>query len=131
MPKFWSEVPGAGVREMLADLATWAWVALWATVGWWVFAAIAGYAEAGRVLRAGGTNIQGAGVSLGSSLSGIPVIGAQVNQLSIDAFKAAGDPFVFVGSELETLLVLLAKLLAVLVVAVMVVPWLSRYLPWR
>ena len=115
----------------MADLATWAWVALWATVGWWVFAAIAGYAEAGRILRTGGTNIQGAGVSLGGSLSGIPVIGTQVNQLAIDAFKAAGDPFVFVGSELEALLILLARLLAILVVAVTLIPWLTRYLPWR
>jgi hypothetical protein len=131
MLKFWSEVPSARVRELVADVATWVWVALWATVGWWVFAAIAGYAEAGRVLRSGGTNIQGAGVTLGGSLSGIPVIGAQVNQLAIDAFKAAGDPFVFVGGELEALLVLLARLIALLVVAVMLVPWLSRYLPWR
>jgi len=131
MPKFWSEVPSAQMREVVADILTWAWVAIWATVGWWVFAAIAGYAEAGRILQAGGTNIQGAGVSLGGSLTGIPVVGAQANQLAIDAFKAAGDPFVFAGSELEALVILVARLLAALVVAVMLIPWLSRYVPWR
>ena len=29
MFKFYSEIPGARLREMLADLSTWAWVALW------------------------------------------------------------------------------------------------------
>jgi hypothetical protein len=131
MLKFWSEVPSARLREIVADIATWAWVALWAVAGWRVFEAIAGFAEAGRLLRTGGTNIQGAGVSLGASLSGLPIVGAGINQLATDAFRTAGDPFVFLGDQLTALLILLARLVAFLVVAVMLVPWLSRYLPWR
>jgi hypothetical protein len=131
MLMFWSELPSARLREMVADVATWVWVGLWAAIGWWVYAAIAGFAEAGRVLQAGGTNIQGAGVSLGTSLSGLPVIGGGIDQLATDAFKTAGDPFVFAGGQLESVLLLLARLIALLVVAVMLVPWLSRYLPWR
>jgi hypothetical protein len=131
MLKFWSEVPAARLREVVADIATWAWVALWAVVGWRVFEAIAGFADAGRILHEGGTNIQGAGVTLGSALSGLPLVGTQVNQIATDAFSSAGEPFVFVGDSLEALLILLARLVAFLVVAVMLIPWLSRYLPWR
>ena len=55
MLKFWSEVRSARLREMIADIATWAWVALWAVVGWRIYSAIAGYSEAGRILASGGT----------------------------------------------------------------------------
>ena len=33
MLKFWSETPAARAREMVADVATWVWVAFWAVVG--------------------------------------------------------------------------------------------------
>ena len=33
MLKFWSETPAARTREMMADVATWAWVALWFVIG--------------------------------------------------------------------------------------------------
>ena len=33
MLKFWSELPAARLREMVADVATWAWVSLWVVVG--------------------------------------------------------------------------------------------------
>ncbi len=32
MIKFWSEVPSARAREMVADVATWFWMALWTVV---------------------------------------------------------------------------------------------------
>ena len=131
MPKFWSEVPSARVREILADLATWAWVALWATVGWWIYAAIAGYAEVGRLVTSGGTGIQGAGIDLGGALSGVPIIGSSIQTLATTAFKTAGDPLIAVGAALEGLVLLIARLLGLLVVAVMLIPWLNRYLPWR
>lgn len=131
MLKFWSEVGSARLREMTADIATWAWVALWAVVGWRIYSAIAGYAEAGRVLASGGTRLQGAGVDLGGALAGVPFIGESIQKLSTDSFRTAGEPLIFVGSELEGLILLVATLLGVLVVAVMLIPWLSRYVPWR
>lgn len=131
MLKFWSEVPSARLREMAADIATWGWVALWATIGWRVFAAIAGYAEAGRTLASAGMRLQGVGVDLGGALGGIPVVGPGIRDLSTTAFRTAGEPIVFVGSDLEGLVVLVARLIALLVVAVTLIPWLSRYLPWR
>jgi hypothetical protein len=131
MLKFWSEVRSARLREMTADVATWAWVALWATIGWWIFEAVAGYAEAGRVLASGGTGIQAAGVDLGNALGGLPIVGQGIHDLAINAFRTAGEPLISVGSDLEGLIVLIARLLGVLVVAVMLIPWLSRYVPWR
>jgi hypothetical protein len=131
MLKFWSEVRSARLREMTADVATWLWVAAWATIGWWIYAAIAGYAEAGRVLASGGTGLQAAGVELGTALGGIPIVGPSLQGLAVSALHTAGAPIISVGSALEGLIFLIARLLGILVVAVALVPWLSRYLPWR
>jgi hypothetical protein len=131
MLKFWSEVRSTRLREMTADVATWAWVALWAAIGWWIFSAIAGYAESGRILASGGTSLQAAGVDLGSALGGIPIVGGSVRDLATNVFHVAGQPLIFVGSSLEQLILLIARLLGLLVVAVMLIPWLTRYVPWR
>lgn len=131
MLKFWSEVGSARARELAADVATWGWVALWSVVGWRIFEAIGGYAESGRILASGGSRLQQAGVDLGTALAGIPVVGQGAHDLAVSAFATAGEPLISVGSDLEALIVLVARLLAFLVVAVMLIPWLSRYLPWR
>lgn len=131
MLKFWSEVPAARLRELIADVATWAWVALWVVIANRIHGTISGFAEAGRTISRGGTNIQDAGVRLGDSLAGLPVIGEQARDLSAASFRTAGEPFIFVGGELEELLILIAVLLTALVLAVALVPWLSRYMPWR
>lgn len=131
MVTFWSETPGRRRREIAADVATWAWVALWAVIAFRIHAAIAGFAEAGRALERGGVAIQDAGAQVGSSLQGLPLVGQGVSDIARSAFIGAGTPFVFVGSELVDLITLIARVLALLVLAVAVVPWLSRYLPWR
>ena len=131
MLKFWSETPAARAREMAADIATWVWVAFWVLVGAKIHAVISSFAEAGRVLQAGGANIQGAGATMGDAMKDVPLVGQGIDDLTTGAFATAGDPFIYVGRELESLLILVARLLALLVIAVMVIPWLSRYLPWR
>lgn len=131
MLKFWSELPAARAREVAADLATSAWVALWTVIGAGIHDTIAAFAEAGRILQGGGQGIQGAGASLGGALRGVPLVGEGIDDLTSGAFVTAGEPFIFVGQELETLVLLIARLLAILVVAVMLIPWLSRYVPWR
>jgi hypothetical protein len=131
MLKFWSETPAARTREIVADVATWAWVALWAVIGARIYGVISSFAEAGRVLQAGGTNIQGAGETLGNAMADVPLVGAGIDDLTTGAFDTAGDPFIFVGRELEAMLILIAWLLALLVVGLMIIPWLLRYLPWR
>lgn len=131
MLKFYSEIPTARSRELLADVATWAWVAFWTVIGVRIHDTISGFSEAGRVLRGGGQNIEAAGAQLGDALNGVPLVGAGVDDLTTRAFATAGEPFQYVGGELESLLILIARLLALLVVAVMLIPWLWRYVPWR
>ncbi len=131
MLKLWSEVPEARAREMVADLATWVWVSFWVLLGAKVHEVISSFSEAGRVLQAGGANIQGAGAALGGALDDVPLVGPGIGDLATGAFGTVSEPFIYVGRELESLLILIARLLALLVVGVMVVPWLSRYLPWR
>ena len=129
--KFWSEVPTARTRELMADVATWSWVSLWAVVASRLHATLAGFAEVGRAVGRGGANIQAAGDQVGDSLGGLPLVGEQVRGLTRSAFGAAGEPFVLVGNQLEQLLLMIAALLGVLVLAVALIPWLSRYVPWR
>jgi hypothetical protein len=129
--KFWSEVPSARAREVLADVATWIWVSLWAVIAYRLYSTLSGFAEVGRSIGEGGSNIQAAGSSVGDALKGIPLVGEQVKGLTVSAFGLAGEPFVFVGRELEQLLLIIAALLGLLVLGVTLVPWLSRYLPWR
>jgi hypothetical protein len=126
---FWSETPGRRRREIAADIATWIWVALWSVIALRLHNAISGFAEAGRALERGGTAIREAGTQVGSSLDGLPVVGHTVGDVARNAFGGAGTPFVFVGSELVDLITLVARLLAILVLGVVLVPWLSRYLP--
>ena len=131
MVTFWSETPGRRRREVAADVATWAWVAFWSVIAFRIHGAIAGFAEAGRALERGGAAIQDAGGQVGSSLDGLPLVGQGVGDIARRAFTGAGEPFVFVGSEFVDLITLIARVLALLVLAVAIVPWLNRYLPWR
>lgn len=129
--KLWSEVPSARARELVADIATWSWVGLWAFIAFRLYTTLAGFAEVGRAIGRGGSNIQAAGGQLGDSLSGVPLVGEQLSGLTRSAFGAAGEPFLFVGHELEQLLLIIAALLGILVLGVTLIPWLNRYLPWR
>ena len=131
MVTFWSETPGRRRREIAADVATWIWVAFWSVVAFRIHAAIAGFAEAGHALERGGAAIRDAGTQVGSSLDGIPLVGQGAGEVTRRAFGGASEPFVFVGGEFVDLITLIARVLAILVLAVAIVPWLSRYLPWR
>lgn len=131
MDTIWSETPGARRREITADLATSAWVSLWVVLASRLYTALAGYAEAGRALQRGGTSLQAVGGSISDALAGVPLVGAGIGEMGRSGFQAAGEPFIYVGGELEDLLILIAGLLGALVLAVTLIPWLSRYLPWR
>jgi hypothetical protein len=131
MPTFYSEVGTARIREIVADVSTLVWVVVWVIVGLRIQDAISGYATVGRTIRDGGTSIQGAGTQIGDVLGNIPLIGGGVDALTTGAFGMAGAPFVEAGEQVESLLLLIARLLAILVVAVFVLPWLFKYLPWR
>lgn len=131
MIRIWSELPGARSKELVADVATLLWVALWGTITWQLFWLLAGFAEAGRTIRTGGETMVQSGRDLGESLAGVPLVGPQLHDVARDAFAGAGRPLSDFGTELEQFIVVVAAILALLLALVTLVPWLSRYVPWR
>lgn len=131
MIKIWSELRAARLREQIADVATLAWVLIWGGAAWQLFQLLAGFAEAGRTIRAGGQNLAQAGSDLAGALTSLPIIGEGLGGVARTAFTEAGRPLSQFGTELEQLILLIAIVLALLLALVMLVPWLAHYLPWR
>jgi hypothetical protein len=131
MIKIWSELPVARFKEQVADLATLLWVVFWGNIVWQLFQFLAGFAEAGRTIRAGGQNMVQSGRDLGDSLAGLPLVGSQVRDLARNAFAGAGGPLSDFGTQLEQFIFIVAVVLALLLALVTLGPWLNRYLPWR
>lgn len=127
----WSERPGARVRELTADIATLLWVSIWASLGIRLYGFLANLAGAGRFVREGGQSITSAGETIGSALERVPLVGEGAAAGVRGALAGAGAPLITFGTDLERLLLILSALLGLLLVAVAVVPWLNRYLPWR
>jgi hypothetical protein len=129
--RIWSELRVARTREQAADVLTLLWIGLWGLVAWKLFEFLAGFSEAGRTIRAGGRTMTESGVNLGASLAGVPFIGPQLDAVARDAFAGAGRPLSDFGAELEQFILIVAVVLALLLALVALVPWLSRYVPWR
>jgi hypothetical protein len=129
--RIWSELRVARTKEQVADVATVIWVALWGTVAWQLFQFLADFAEAGRTIRSGGQGMIQSGRDLGESLAGVPLVGQQLRDVARDAFAGAGTPLSEFGMQLEEFIVVIAVVLALLLALVTLMPWLSRYVPWR
>ena len=131
MIRIWSEVRVARTKELVADLLTLAWVVLWGGLAWQLFQFLAEFAGAGRAITEGGQTMIRSGADLGDSLAGVPFIGPQLSDVARNAFAGAGRPLSDFGTELEQFILVVAAVLALLLALVTLVPWLSRYLPWR
>jgi hypothetical protein len=131
MIKIWSELPGARLKEQIADLATLAWVVFWGNIVWQLFQFLSAFAAAGRIIRSGGEGMVQSGRDLGESLAGLPLVGSQARDITRDAFAGAGRPLSDFGTELEQFIFIVALVLTLLVALVTLGPWLVRYLPWR
>lgn len=129
--RIWSELLVARLKEQVADVATLFWVGWWGTIGWQLFELLAGFAEAGRVIRTGGETMVRSGIELGEALAGVPLVGPGLQDVARGAFAGAGGPLSSFGTELERFILVVATVLALLLVLVTLVPWLSRYIPWR
>src|SRR5688500_567433 len=127
----WSERPLMRAGEILADAATLIWLTIWLTLGIRLYGLLANLAEAGRLVRDGGDRISEAGEAIGSAVQGVPLVGAGAADGIRSALASAGEPLIMFGTDLERLLVIIAALLGGLLIAVAVIPWLNRYLPWR
>ena len=131
MVKIWSELPVARAKEQVADVATLLWVLFWGSIVWRLFQFLASFAEAGRTIRSGGEQMIESGRDLGDSLAGLPLVGSQLDGIARSAFAAPGQPLSEFGSQLEQFILVVAVVLALLLALVTLVPWLTRYLPWR
>jgi hypothetical protein len=131
MPKIWSELRGPRNRELVADIATLCWVLFWGSVAWTLFTFLAGFAEAGRLVQGGGEQLGAAGTDLGGHLGGLPLVGTQVSDAVRRGFDGAADPIVSAGREIETFVMVVAATLGLVLLLVPLIPWLSRYIPWR
>jgi hypothetical protein len=131
MVKIWSELPGARLKEQVADLATLLWVGFWGTIVWQLFQFLAGFTQAGRSIQSSGQTMVQGGRDLGDSLAGLPLVGSQVRDITRDAFAGAGLPMSAFGTELEQFIFVVAIVLTLLLAFVTLEPWLIRYLPWR
>jgi hypothetical protein len=129
--RIWSELPVARLKEQVADAATVLWVGLWGTLGWLLFLFVSDFAEAGRTIRVGGETMIRSGVDLGESLAGVPLVGAGLREVARNAFAGAGEPLSDFGIAIEQFVLVVAAVLALLLMLVTLVPWLSRYVPWR
>jgi hypothetical protein len=127
----WSERRGPRLREMAADAATIGWVGLWALLGIRLYARLAELAGAGRLIRDGGVGLLNTGGEVAGAVEGIPLIGQNTAGRIRDAFGSAADPVIAFGSDIERLLLIIAGILGLMLVLIAVVPWLSRYVPWR
>ncbi|HEX7195376.1 MAG TPA: hypothetical protein VF364_00935 [Candidatus Limnocylindria bacterium] len=127
----WSERRGPRMREVAADVATLAWLALWLSLGARLYGLLAELAGAGRLIRDGGLGLRDTGGEVAQAVQGIPLVGEGAASRLVDAFGATAQPIIQFGSDLERLLVIVAALLGIIVVAIAVIPWMNRYLPWR
>jgi len=131
MLKLWSEIPRARTREVAADLATALWIGTWIVLSRMLYAALASFAGLGRRIRDGGEGLAAAGRDIGTALGNIPVIGRSIGDLIRQTIMNAASPFQAFGAGLERDLLVSAALLTLFVLALALLPWLARYVPWR
>jgi len=131
MVKIWSELRSERSKEQIADVATIGWTLFWASIVWAFFIFLVGFAHAGRLIRDGGQTVITGGRDLGESLSGVPLVGPNLQGIVSDTFGDLGRPLSEFGTDMERFIVLVAVVLAALLALVTIGPWLNRYLPWR
>jgi hypothetical protein len=119
------------VRFRVSGIATAAWTVLWVSIGVRLYDGIAQYSATGVKISDTGSGIQNAGSILGGAIGSLPLIGEGAADLVEGAFEGIGDPLIQAGAGLEQILMVLAALVGMIVVAVALVPWLNRYIPWR
>ncbi|MGQ0550152.1 MAG: hypothetical protein ACT4PY_10855 [Armatimonadota bacterium] len=131
MPKLWSELPGARAKEVIADAATVLWMIFWIALGLRLYDHLAPSTALGRTIRSAGIKLESAGQQMGDVLMRVPAVGRVAGDGVRDALTAAGAPLAAAGGELERALAAVVVSVASIVLAVPIVLWLERYLPWR
>jgi hypothetical protein len=129
--RIWSEVPRRRSQEVVADVATLAWMFLWVSIGLQLYATLSQLSSVGVDIGETGVGLERAAATLRLAMSQVPLVGEGVGDLLGGALEGIGSPLVQAGTDLERLLLIIAAVLGLLLVAVFLIPWLLRYLPWR
>ena len=129
--RIWSEVPRRRSQEVVADVATLAWTFLWVSIGLQLYATLSQLSSVGVDIGETGAGLERAAATLRLAMSQVPLVGEGVGDLLGGAMEGIGSPLVQAGTDLERLLLIIAAVLGLLLVAVFLIPWLLRYLPWR
>jgi hypothetical protein len=129
--RIWSEVPRRRSQEVVADVATLAWTFLWVSIGLQLYATLSQLSSVGVDIGETGVGLERAAATLRLAMSQVPLVGEGVGDLLGGALEGIGSPLVQAGTDLERLLLIIAAVLGLLLVAVFLIPWLLRYLPWR
>jgi hypothetical protein len=129
--RIWSEVPRRRSQEVVADVATLAWTFLWVSIGLQLYATLSQLSSVGVDIGETGVGLERAAATLRLAMSQVPLVGEGVGDLLGGALEGIGSPLVQAGTDLERLLLIIAAVLGLLLVAVFLIPWLARYLPWR
>jgi hypothetical protein len=129
--RIWSEVPRRRTQEVVADVATAGWMFVWVSIGLQLYQTLSQLSSIGVDIGETGAGLERAAASLRLAMSQIPIVGGGVGDLVGGALQGIGSPLVQAGSDLEQLLLIIAAVLGLLLVAVFLIPWLNRYLPWR
>jgi hypothetical protein len=129
--RIWSEVPRRRTQEVLADVATAGWVFVWGAIGLQLYQTLSQLSSVGVDIGQTGAGLERAAASLRLAMSQVPLLGEGIGDLVGGALEGIGSPLIQAGSDLEQLLLIIAAVLGLLLVAVFLIPWLNRYLPWR
>ena len=129
--RIWSEVPKRRTQEVVADLATAAWVAFWAYLGFRLYDALSQLAVVGTSIGDVGESFESAAAPSSAPCRRSRWWGRVPETWWAMPSRDIGGPLVDVGADLERLLLIIAAVLGLLLVAVALIPWLNRYIPWR
>ena len=99
MLRIWSDSRRAGEGAGGGRRRRSAWLALWGVIAWSVYQALAGFADAGRIIRDGGETMIESGRNLGAALSGVPLVGDGLRGVAGAAFAGAVNTLVSFGTD--------------------------------
>jgi hypothetical protein len=125
--KLYADTPARRTRQIVGDLLVVAWVVVWVAIARSVHAVISQLAAPGRTLESAGTSLEDGLTSAGEQISGVPLIGGQL-EAPFTAAAGAASSITAAGISLQEAVAQVALVTAVVVaawpIAVVLVTWL-------
>jgi hypothetical protein len=131
--KIYAEVPSFRLRQLVGDAAVACWCVLWVVVGMGVHDLFVELAGPGEFIEKAGVTLEGELKSIGSEVSGVPVVGDRLRG-PFDAASGAGRSLASAGQRqqdvVHTIAAWLGILFALLPILFVVGLWLPRRFRW-